>query len=54
MKAIVFDRVGGPEVLTLTDLPKPQVRSGGVLINASGASFGNSSTGMSPQTCSAT
>ena len=32
MKAIVFDRVGGPEVLTLTDVPKPQVRSGGVLI----------------------
>src|SRR5258706_7439035 len=34
MKAIVFDRVGGPEVLTLTDLPKPQVRSGGVLIKS--------------------
>lgn len=34
MKAIVFDRVGGPEVLTLTDVPKPQVRSGGVLIKS--------------------
>jgi len=34
MKAIVFDRVGGPEVLTLTEVPKPQVRAGGVLIKS--------------------
>src|SRR5947208_15226113 len=32
MKAIVFDRVGGPEVLALVDVPKPEVRAGGVLI----------------------
>lgn len=34
MKAIVFARVGGPEVLALTDVPKPEVRSGGVLIKS--------------------
>ncbi|PYM96412.1 MAG: hypothetical protein DME04_01905 [Candidatus Rokuibacteriota bacterium] len=34
MKAIVFDQVGGPEVLALADVPKPQVRSGGVLIKS--------------------
>src|SRR5437867_1922998 len=34
MKAIVFDRVGGPEVLALVDVPKPEVRSGGVLIKS--------------------
>ena len=41
MKAIVFDRVGGPEVLTLSDVPKPEVRSGGVLIknHAIGVNF---------------
>ncbi len=32
MKAIVFARVGGPEVLALSDVPKPDVRAGGVLI----------------------
>ena len=34
MKAIVFDRVGGPEVLALVDVPKPEVRAGGVLIKS--------------------
>jgi NADPH2:quinone reductase len=34
MKAIVFDRVGGPEVLALAEVPKPEVRAGGVLIKS--------------------
>src|SRR5262245_44716861 len=32
MKAIVFAEVGGPEVLALSDVPKPDVRPGMVLI----------------------
>src|SRR3989442_14047 len=32
MKAIVFAQTGGPEVLALSDVPKPEVRSGMVLI----------------------
>ena len=32
MKAIVFDKTGGPEVLTLGDIPKPPPRPGYVLI----------------------
>jgi NADPH2:quinone reductase len=32
MKAIVFDKTGGPEVLTLSDVPKPHPRPGYVLI----------------------
>ena len=41
MKAIVFARVGGPEVLALSDVPKPDVRAGGVLIktHAIGVNF---------------
>jgi NADPH:quinone reductase len=41
MKAIVFERTGGPEVLALSDLPKPQVRPGMVLIkvHAIGVNF---------------
>ena len=32
MKAIVFAQTGGPEVMTLSDVPKPDVRPGMVLI----------------------
>jgi NADPH:quinone reductase len=32
MKAIVFAQTGGPEVMSLTDVPKPEVRPGMVLI----------------------
>ena len=32
MKAVVFDKLGGPEVLTLGDAPTPEVRPGKVLI----------------------
>ena len=32
MKAIVFDKLGGPEVLHSADLPKPEVTSGMVLV----------------------
>ena len=41
MKAIVFDQVGGPEVLRLADVPKPDVRPGMVLIkvHAIGVNF---------------
>ena len=34
MKAIVFAQTGGPEVLTLAEVPKPDVRPGMVLIKA--------------------
>jgi NADPH2:quinone reductase len=41
MKAIVFTHTGGPEVLTLSDVPKPDVRPGMVLIkvHAIGVNF---------------
>src|SRR5207247_9821090 len=41
MKAIVFSQTGGPEVLTLSDVPKPDVRPGMVLIkvHAIGVNF---------------
>jgi NADPH2:quinone reductase len=32
MKAIVFDKVGGPEVMHLADVPKPEVKPGTVLV----------------------
>lgn len=32
MKAIVFDKVGGPEVLTLRDWPRPEAAAGEVLV----------------------
>ena len=32
MKAVVFDKLGGPEVLTLGDAPTPEIRPGKVLI----------------------
>src|SRR6266496_3234503 len=41
MKAIVFAETGGPEVLTLADVPKPEVRPGMVLLktHAIGVNF---------------
>ena len=41
MKAIVFEKAGGPEVLALAEVPKPDVRPGMVLIrnHAIGANF---------------
>jgi len=41
MKAIVFEQTGGPEVLALADVPKPDVRPGMVLIkvHAIGVNF---------------
>jgi NADPH2:quinone reductase len=41
MKAIVFTQTGGPEVLALSDVPKPEVRPGMVLIkvHAIGVNF---------------
>src|SRR5438094_4279935 len=41
MKAIVFSQTGGPEVLTLSDVPKPDVRPSMVLIrvHAIGVNF---------------
>jgi NADPH2:quinone reductase len=41
MKAIVFSELGGPEVLALADVPKPEVRPGMVLlkIHAIGVNF---------------
>jgi NADPH:quinone reductase-like Zn-dependent oxidoreductase len=32
MKAILFDRHGGPDVLSYTDVPEPELRSGEVLV----------------------
>jgi len=41
MKAIVFENVGGPDVLTLAEVPRPDVRPGMVLIrnHAIGVNF---------------
>src|SRR5215468_7476644 len=41
MKAIVFAQTGGPEVLTLADVPRPEARAGWVLIknHAIGVNF---------------
>jgi NADPH2:quinone reductase len=41
MKAIVFAQTGGPEVLALADVPRPDVRPGGVVIknHAIGVNF---------------
>jgi NADPH:quinone reductase len=41
MKAIVFDKTGGPEVMKLADVPKPEVKPGNVLIKvrAAGINF---------------
>jgi NADPH2:quinone reductase len=32
MKAIQFDRLGGPEVLELREVPKPELRPGTVVV----------------------
>ncbi len=41
MKAVVFDKLGGPEVLRLADIPKPEVKPGTVVIRvrAAGINF---------------
>jgi NADPH:quinone reductase len=41
MKAIIFDKLGGPEVMHLGDLPKPEAKPGTVLIKvrAAGINF---------------
>lgn len=41
MKAIVFNETGGPDVLTMGETPKPDVRPGGVVIrvHAIGVNF---------------
>src|ERR1700675_2619257 len=41
MKAITFDKVGGPEVLKISDVPKPEVQPGTALIkvHAAGINF---------------
>jgi NADPH2:quinone reductase len=41
MKAVVFDKVGGPEVLKIAEVPKPEVKPGTVLIKvrAAGINF---------------
>ena len=33
MKAIQFDRLGGPEVMELREVPKPELRPGTVIVN---------------------
>ena len=32
MKAIQFDRLGGPEVMELREIPKPELRPGTILV----------------------
>ena len=41
MKAVVFDKVGGPEVMKIAEVPKPEVKPGTVLIKvrAAGINF---------------
>ena len=41
MKAIVFEKTGGPEVMAVTEVPKPEPRPGMVLIrtHAIGVNF---------------
>src|SRR5258707_12655463 len=43
MKAIQFDKLGGPEVMQLREIPKPELRPGTVLIknHAIGINFGD-------------
>jgi len=43
MKAIQFDRLGGPEVMYYTDIPKPELRPGTVLVrnHAIAVNFGD-------------
>jgi NADPH2:quinone reductase len=41
MKAVVFEKLGGPEVLKIAEVPKPQAKPGTVLIKvrAAGINF---------------
>jgi len=41
MKAVVFEKTGGPEVLKIAEVPKPEVKPGMVLIKvrAAGINF---------------
>jgi NADPH2:quinone reductase len=41
MKAVVFDKIGGPEVLKIAEVPKPEVKPGTVMIKvrAAGINF---------------
>jgi NADPH:quinone reductase len=41
MKAIVFEEIGGPEVMKIAEVPKPEVKPGMVLIKvrAAGINF---------------
>src|SRR5260370_11912320 len=41
MKAVVIDKIGGPEVMKIAEVPKPEVKSGTVLIKvrAAGINF---------------
>jgi NADPH2:quinone reductase len=41
MKAVVFDKIGGPEVMKIAEVPKPEVKPGTVLIKmrAAGINF---------------
>src|ERR1700722_19946311 len=41
MKAIVFEKIGGPEVMKIAEVPKPEVKPGMVLIKirAAGINF---------------
>ena len=41
MKAVVFEKIGGPEVLKIGEIPKPEVKPGMVLIKvrAAGINF---------------
>src|SRR5260370_17459507 len=41
MKAVVFEKIGGPEVLKIAEVPKPEVKPGTVLIKvrAAGINF---------------
>ncbi len=41
MRAVVFEKVGGPEVLKIAEVPKPEVKPGTVLIKvrAAGINF---------------
>src|SRR5215470_5003140 len=43
MKAIQFDQIGGPDVMYYTEIPKPELRPGTVLVrnHAIGVNFGD-------------
>ena len=49
MKAVIFDRYGGPEVLQVTEVPIPEIKPGQVLVKKSCqfAEFGRLPTDVS-------